>query len=65
MKFRFSGNLDCPEWLLSEIPTLSKISAMRIKMLCKQLSITEGAKTDYAKVRGHTKGLEGGEVKGR
>lgn len=25
MKFRFCGDLDCPDWILAEIATISKI----------------------------------------
>jgi len=65
MKFRFCGSLDVPEWLLTEISTsLSKISAMRLKMLCKQVRVCDGVETDFAKLKNHTKGLEPSEVKG-
>ena len=43
---------------------MSKITAMRMKMLCKQVKASDGITTDYSKVRGHTKGLDGSEVKG-
>jgi len=37
MKFRFCGDLDCPDWLLAEIATLSKLSSVRIKVLAVQI----------------------------
>jgi hypothetical protein len=37
MKFRFCGDLDCPDWLLAEIATLSKLSSARIKVLAVQI----------------------------
>ena len=64
MKFRFCGDLDCPDWLLTEVSTLSTISAMRMKMLCKQVKAIDSVTTDYDKIKQHAKGLENGEVKG-
>ena len=37
MRFRFCGDLDCPDWVLSEIATLSKLSSVRIKVLVVQI----------------------------
>lgn len=34
MKFRFCGDLDCPDWVLAEIATISKISSIKAKQLC-------------------------------
>ena len=50
MKFRFCGDLDCPDWLLAEISILSKISSVKIKLLCAQV-VGEmlGGSIDYAK----------------
>lgn len=37
MKFRFCGDLDCPDWVLAEINTLSKMSSVRIKIVVVQI----------------------------
>eukprot|EP00735_Rhodelphis_limneticus_P014479 TRINITY_DN8510_c0_g1::TRINITY_DN8510_c0_g1_i1::g.3390::m.3390 TRINITY_DN8510_c0_g1::TRINITY_DN8510_c0_g1_i1::g.3390 ORF type:complete len:219 (+),score=29.61,sp/Q9CQ02/COMD4_MOUSE/43.37/9e-46,HCaRG/PF07258.9/2.6e-30 TRINITY_DN8510_c0_g1_i1:52-657(+) len=37
MKFRFCGELDAPDWVLAEIATLSKLSSVRVKLLCTQI----------------------------
>lgn len=33
MKFRFCGDADCPDWVLVEINTLSKLSSVKLKLL--------------------------------
>eukprot|EP01116_Phalansterium_solitarium_P014410 TRINITY_DN32062_c0_g1_i1.p1 TRINITY_DN32062_c0_g1~~TRINITY_DN32062_c0_g1_i1.p1 ORF type:complete len:201 (-),score=51.63 TRINITY_DN32062_c0_g1_i1:47-649(-) len=51
MKFRFCGELDCPDWLLKEITVLSKISAVRFRLLCTQiLNSILGGSVEYDKV---------------
>lgn len=37
MKFRFCGDLDCPNWILAEVTTLSKLTAVRIKLIVTQV----------------------------
>ncbi|XP_011405698.1 PREDICTED: COMM domain-containing protein 4-like [Amphimedon queenslandica] len=37
MKFRFCGDLDCPDWLLAEISTLSKLTSIKMKQLCGEV----------------------------
>lgn len=37
MKFRFCGGRDCPDWLGAEVSTLSRISALRIRVLAKKI----------------------------
>eukprot|EP00601_Ochromonadales_sp_CCMP2298_P022932 CAMPEP_0173308122 /NCGR_PEP_ID=MMETSP1143-20121109/21560_1 /TAXON_ID=483371 /ORGANISM="non described non described, Strain CCMP2298" /LENGTH=124 /DNA_ID=CAMNT_0014249489 /DNA_START=22 /DNA_END=393 /DNA_ORIENTATION=- len=37
MKFRFCGDLDCPDWVLAEISTLSKLSSVRLKVVVVQI----------------------------
>jgi COMM domain containing 4 len=37
MRFRFCGDSDCPDWVLLEISTLSKLPAARIKTLVTQI----------------------------
>jgi hypothetical protein len=39
MKFKFCGDQDCPEWILSEMAILSKLSSVRVRLLAKQLLI--------------------------
>ncbi|XP_051918258.1 COMM domain-containing protein 4 [Hippocampus zosterae] len=51
MRFRFCGDLDCPDWVLAEISTLSKISSVKMKLLCAQvLKGLLGEGIDYDKV---------------
>mmetsp|Transcript_17783 Transcript_17783/g.18528 ORF Transcript_17783/g.18528 Transcript_17783/m.18528 type:complete len:213 (+) Transcript_17783:14-652(+) len=37
MRFRFCGDLDCPDWVLLEISTLSKLTSVRMKILVVQI----------------------------
>ena len=65
MKFRFCGQLDCPDWVLTEIPTLSKIDALRMRLLLKQIAADKSVITNYSKVSQHTNDLSGpNEIKG-
>lgn len=59
MKFDFCGGFDAPDWLLSEIATLSNISSVRVKLLCNQIitKITEN-KIDFGKIRRLTEDTE-------
>ena len=33
MKFKFCGNIDCPDWLITEITYLSKITPVKLRIL--------------------------------
>ncbi|XP_059473660.1 COMM domain-containing protein 4 isoform X1 [Neocloeon triangulifer] len=35
MRFRFCGDLDCPDWVLSEIITMSRLTSIKMKLLCQ------------------------------
>uniref|UniRef100_A0A671T0T9 COMM domain-containing protein n=1 Tax=Sinocyclocheilus anshuiensis TaxID=1608454 RepID=A0A671T0T9_9TELE len=51
MRFRFCGDLDCPDWVLAEMSTLARISSVKMKLLCVQVIkdlLDEGI--DYDKV---------------
>ena len=37
MKFAFCGNLDCPEWVLSEVAILNRMSAIKLKLILGQM----------------------------
>lgn len=51
MRFRFCGDLDCPDWVLAEISTLSKLTSVKIKLLCVQvIKDLLAAGMDYDKV---------------
>ncbi|KAK2550400.1 COMM domain-containing protein 4 [Acropora cervicornis] len=51
MKFRFCGELDCPDWVLAEISTLSKITSVKMRLLCGQvIKDLLGECIDYGKV---------------
>eukprot|EP01135_Chromosphaera_perkinsii_P001905 Nk52_evm54s212 gene=Nk52_evmTU54s212 len=38
MKFRFVGNQDCPDWILAEAACLSKLTSIKVKLLCNQVA---------------------------
>ena len=38
MKFKFCGGLDCPDWLLAEIATMAKISALKVRQLAQEVN---------------------------
>uniref|UniRef100_A0A670JZ91 COMM domain containing 4 n=1 Tax=Podarcis muralis TaxID=64176 RepID=A0A670JZ91_PODMU len=65
-RFRFCGDLDCPDWVLAEISTLAKISSVKLKLICAQvLKDLLGDGIDYEKVLKLTSDakLESGDVK--
>lgn len=51
MKFKFCGDLDCPDWVLAEITNLSKMSSVKMKLLVTQVikCLLEG-ELNYEKV---------------
>ncbi|XP_051979191.1 COMM domain-containing protein 4-like [Xyrauchen texanus] len=66
MRFRFCGDLDCPDWVLAEISTLARISSVKMKLLCVQVIkylLDEGI--DYDKISKLTSDakFESGDVK--
>ncbi|XP_064785147.1 COMM domain-containing protein 4 isoform X1 [Oncorhynchus masou masou] len=66
MRFRFCGDLDCPDWVLAEISTLAKISSVKMKLLCVQvLKDLLGEGIDYDKVSKLTADakFENGDIK--
>ncbi|NWY03354.1 COMD4 protein, partial [Nothoprocta ornata] len=65
-RFRFCGDLDCPDWVLAEISTLAKISSVKLKLICAQvLRDLLGEAIDYEKILKLTSDakLESGDVK--
>ncbi|XP_053512859.1 COMM domain-containing protein 4 isoform X1 [Artibeus jamaicensis] len=65
-RFRFCGDLDCPDWVLAEISTLAKISSVKLRLLCSQvLKELLGQGIDYEKVLKLTADarFESGDVK--
>ena len=37
MKFKFCGNIDCPEWLISEITFLTKLTTIKLRIISNNL----------------------------
>lgn len=65
-RFRFCGDLDCPDWVLAEISTLAKISSVKLRLLCSQvLRELLGQGIDYEKILKLTADakFESGDVK--
>ncbi|XP_065676225.1 COMM domain-containing protein 4 [Hydra vulgaris] len=55
MRFRFCGDLDCPDWVLAEISILSRISSVKLKLFCQQVMLhLLGGSIDYNKVNKFT-----------
>lgn len=50
MKFEFCGKNECPEWVLAESSILSKLSAVKLKLICAQIikKIWESYSAAYA-----------------
>ncbi|XP_056655071.1 COMM domain-containing protein 4 isoform X3 [Monodelphis domestica] len=66
MRFRFCGDLDCPDWVLAEISTLAKISSVKLKLICSQvLKDLLGQGIDFEKILKLTADakFESGDVK--
>ncbi|XP_007442131.1 COMM domain-containing protein 4 [Python bivittatus] len=66
MRFRFCGDLDCPDWVLAEISTLAKISSVKLKLICVQvLKDVLGDGIDYDRILKLTSDakFESGDVK--
>ncbi|NXV72912.1 COMD4 protein, partial [Atlantisia rogersi] len=36
-RFRFCGDLDCPDWVLAEIGALARVSSVKLKLICAQV----------------------------
>ncbi|PAA51864.1 hypothetical protein BOX15_Mlig006829g3, partial [Macrostomum lignano] len=37
MKFKIFGDLDCPDWLLAEVFAMSKLSVVKLRLVCSAL----------------------------
>lgn len=56
MKFKFCGNIDCPEWIITEITFLTKISTIKLRIICNNL--INSLLKDYKNLKDIKKSLE-------
>ncbi|KAJ9592499.1 hypothetical protein L9F63_015816 [Diploptera punctata] len=66
MRFRFCGDLDCPDWILAEINTLTRMTSVKMKLVCQQVvKSLLGESMDCEKITKLTADakFESGEVK--
>ena len=58
MKFRCFGGRDCPDWVLAEVVTLSRLTSIRTKLvcqlLCKTINSDDQSKLDLEKLKSLT-----------
>lgn len=54
MLFKFLGNSDAPDWIMSELNTVSLVSSVRIKFILRQvLNLLTGADVDFDEIYRH------------
>ncbi|CAK8698499.1 COMM domain-containing protein 4-like [Clavelina lepadiformis] len=73
MRFRFCGDLDCPDWVLAEINILARLTSVKMKLLVGQVikglleegidfdkveKITSDAKYDVGDIKASIAGLQ-------
>nr|CAB3232813.1 COMM domain-containing protein 4-like [Phallusia mammillata] len=73
MRFRFCGDLDCPDWVLAEINILARLTSVKMKLLVTQVikglleegidfekieKLTADAKYDIGDIKASVAGLE-------
>ncbi|KAG8231595.1 hypothetical protein J437_LFUL012287 [Ladona fulva] len=52
MRFRFCGDLDCPDWVLAEMSPLSRLTSVKMKLLCQEVvKSLSGKPLDYEAVK--------------
>ncbi|XP_026294389.1 COMM domain-containing protein 4 isoform X3 [Frankliniella occidentalis] len=63
MKFRFCGDGDCPDWVLTEIPTLTRLTSIKMRLLCGLVTkALAGEDMDFERARTLTADAKFGEA---
>ena len=55
MKFKIFGDRDAPDWFLAEIFTVSKLSSVRVRLLCSHLVAVRASAASNAQPFGTSK----------
>jgi len=73
MRFKFCGDLDCPDWVLAEINILAKLTSVKMKLLVNQIikgllkeeidfekvkKLTSDAKFDIGDIKASVAGID-------